>query len=83
LANDALVEGDVDSLNNGPYTTGFFIEYYCIQGCDPFSGPSAYIAGNISSLIGVSAVPLPASIFLFGSGMLGLAAFARRKLHSS
>jgi len=36
------------------------------------------IIGNLTSL-SVSAVPIPAAVLLFGSGLAGIAAFARRK----
>ncbi len=41
---------------------------------------SANIAGSGNcSVVTVSAVPIPAAVWLFGSGMLGLLGFARRK----
>ena len=36
------------------------------------------IIGNLASL-SVSAVPLPGAVYLFGAGLVGIAAFARRK----
>lgn len=36
------------------------------------------IIGNLTSL-SVSAVPIPAAVYLFGSGLAGIAAFSRRK----
>jgi hypothetical protein len=79
LTNDTLVTGDIYSLFSG---NGYmFMEYICWT-CDPFGGEYAYPAylwGELTSLTGVAAVPLPAGIYLFGSGLLGLAALARRR----
>ena len=36
-------------------------------------------SGNSLEVLNVSAVPLPGAIWLFGSGIIGLAGLARRK----
>ena len=58
-------------------------EDYCVSsdpffGCDSFSTVSAYVPDNPGSW-SVSAVPIPAAVWLFGSGLLGLVGMARRK----
>lgn len=48
----------------------------------PFTGVVAYIdigSGNSMYVTSVSAVPVPAAVWLFGSGLLGLMGMARRK----
>ena len=40
---------------------------------------STGVNGNDSDWIGASAVPVPAAVWLFGSGLIGLAGLARRK----
>ena len=47
-----------------------------------FVGIKAYFdigSGNSMHVTSVSAVPVPAAVWLFGSGLIGLAGFARRK----
>ena len=49
---------------------------------DPFPGIKGYFdigSGNSMHVTAVSAVPVPAAVWLFGSGLLALAGFARRK----
>jgi len=41
-------------------------------------GVTNYLIDNVSRS-SISAVPLPAAVWLFGSGLIGLASFARRK----
>lgn len=41
----------------------------------PFSGGTTGLTGT------VSAVPIPASVWLFGSGLIGLIGIAKRKAH--
>lgn len=48
----------------------------------PFEGVRGFIdigSGNSMYVTSVSAVPVPAAVWLFGSGLLGLAAFVKRK----
>lgn len=49
----------------------------------PFEGVRGYFdigSGNSLHVTSVSAVPVPAAVWLFGSGLLALAGFARRKV---
>ena len=48
----------------------------------PFSGIRGYFdigSGNSMHVTSVSTVPVPAAVWLFGSGLLGLVGIARRK----
>ena len=48
----------------------------------PFNGVVAYFdigSGNSLHVTSISSVPVPAAIWLFGSGLIGLVGFARRK----
>ncbi len=47
------------------------------DGCGPFPGQTPIFSGTI---VPVSAVPVPAAVWLFGSGLLGLVGVARRKM---
>jgi len=51
-------------------TSGFFLSH-----SDPDSNATIYL----SSTLTVSAIPVPAAVWLFGSGLLGLIGIARRK----
>ena len=58
-------------------------ESYCVSGdpefgCDSFTSGDAYVPNNQGGW-SVSAVPLPAAVWLFGSGLIGLFGIARRK----
>jgi len=44
-----------------------------------FSVATNGVVGTSSALVRVSAVPIPATVWLFGSGLIGLIGFARRK----
>lgn len=44
-----------------------------------FDEAPRYVSGNITSLTMAPAVPIPASAWLFGSGLIGLVGIARRK----
>lgn len=48
----------------------------------PFPGMRTYLdigSGNSMDVTSISSVPVPATLWLFGSGLLGLASFARRR----
>ena len=53
-------------------TSGFFLEHN-----DPDSDKSIYLSSTLG--ISLSPIPVPAAIWLFGSGLLGLIGFSRRK----
>ena len=46
-----------------------------------FSVATNGVVGTSSALVRVSAVPIPATVWLFGSGLIGLIGLARRKAH--
>ena len=48
----------------------------------PFTGIRGYVdigSGNSMTVTSISAVPVPAAVWLFGSGLLGLLGISRRK----
>jgi hypothetical protein len=48
----------------------------------PFVGIRAYVdigSGNSMTVTSITTVPVPAAVWLFGSGLLGLVGMARRK----
>ena len=53
-------------------TSGFFLEHN-----DPDSDKSIYLSSTLG--ISLSPIPVPAAIWLFGSGLVGLIGFSRRK----
>ena len=62
------VDGDGDSVMGIGMAAG-----------GPFPGFRANFNANLTSTPDVAAVPVPAAVWLFGSGLLGLAGIARRK----
>jgi len=53
-----------------------------LDGSTPFSGIRGYFdigSGNSMHVTSVSSVPVPAAVWLFGSGLIGLVGFSRRK----
>ncbi|MBI3778776.1 MAG: VPLPA-CTERM sorting domain-containing protein, partial [Gammaproteobacteria bacterium] len=67
---------------SGVYGTGYTLDYTAVvPQADPsgFGGVpySLHLVGTVSAA--VAAVPVPAAVWLFGSGLLGLAGIARRK----
>lgn len=42
-------------------------------------GPFEYFQGNFNGMVAPAAIPVPAAVWLFGSGLLGLVGVARRK----
>lgn len=64
----ALGETDVSDLGGTPFATTFANGKWHV---DANSGTVSYV--------GVSAVPVPAAVWLFGSGLLGLVGISRRK----
>jgi hypothetical protein len=57
-------------------TSGFYLEH-----TDLDSAESIYYSSTLA--IGLSPIPVPAAIWLFGSGLVGLVGFSRRKQKSS
>lgn len=79
----SLVSMDIDFVNNGfsfdatdTITEASFTSYYSYF--DGFDAGFGYMKGNWQEFT-VTAVPVPAAAWLFGSGLLGLAGIARRK----
>jgi len=69
-----------DSVEPGFESTGFVGGEYDVTGTDSVE-LELYVDGtwNAGSYTQVAAVPVPAAIWLFGSGLLGLAGIGRRK----
>ena len=65
----ALGETDVSDLGGAPFITGFSNGQWMV---DPTLGKVSYVGQ-------VSAVPVPAAVWLFGSGLLGLVGISRRR----
>ena len=84
-----------ETLNNSPGsqnlvesnpsdTSGFFVErYYGASTAGNTSGDGVVQLNSVANFqvesSGVSAVPVPSAVWLFGSGLIGLVGFARRK----
>ena len=92
LAAEAAALLDVYSLNNpNLLTCSFEICNNSIPSLagtlsvtfDVASGTSYFFGANANANIytNVSAVPVPAAVWLFGSGLIGLIGLARRKAH--
>ena len=73
------------SINNGNFIIGGFTSATgWVGGVGTLSGDNIYsitFAGITGSelVIDIAAIPVPAAVWLFGSGLLGLAGVARRK----
>ena len=57
-------------LSDSAPTSGFFLEQH-----DPDSAKSIYLSGTLN----IGAVPLPAAVWLFGTALVGLIGFSRRR----
>jgi len=68
--------GESDLINAGASVSGAFLFNPALLAS---SGLVIGTNGTTNSAIAVSAVPVPAAIWLFGSGLLGLVGIARRK----
>ena len=67
------------SFNVGPDSSGgITLQFNAACGADA-NCVSNYFVDNVSIKADVSAVPVPAAVWLFGSGLLGLIGVARRK----
>lgn len=66
------------------YETGdtFLVGQSTVIGDNPFTGLRITLGMNGNDPVLVSAVPVPAAVWLFGSGLIGLAGLARRKTQS-
>ena len=68
------VLGIAASLNLDPLNTSAFIAQLTFEGPGNFTGTiTAFTSNNLS------ATPLPGTLVMFGSGLIGLGAFARRR----
>lgn len=68
------LDGNVSGMGSG--NCGTFDLCGVAMATDPFPGQTPVFSGTITP---VSAVPVPAAVWLFGSGLLGLAGVARRR----
>lgn len=78
----ALAFGYDPSWDQGPAPMAATINSQGLDETTPFFGVRGYIdigSGNSMYVTSVSDVPVPAAFWLFGSGLIGLAGFARRK----
>jgi hypothetical protein len=71
----------LDYLNNLTLGAGTIIVGFNDNGWDPRIGDSDYDDIIIAMNSSAAPVPEPASMMLFGTGLIGLAAFTRRKLN--
>ena len=70
-------DGSMDVVSVGlDGTLGAGVSMLNCPGCGPFPNQTPIFSGNIAP---VSAVPVPAAVWLFGSGLVGLAGVARRR----
>ena len=73
---DYFRQGDIATGTYDAVTGGFDISWSALIVGGPFNGRLGY--WNLTGAADVSAVPVPAAIWLFGSGLIGLAGLARR-----
>jgi hypothetical protein len=67
------------STTIGPDSSGGFTLQFN-SACAPIEGCNAdYFIDNVSISADVNAVPVPAAVWLFGSGLIGLVGMARKK----
>jgi hypothetical protein len=71
----------VDLIAGPDVSGGVTLEMTAICGADAGCFSNVFI-DNVSITADVSAVPVPAAVWLFGSGLLGLVGVARRKRNS-
>lgn len=71
LGEEALISFAIIDFLSVP-ASPFFLTHH-----DPDSGESIYLSSTLD--IRLSPIPVPAAIWLFGSGLLGLIGFSRRK----
>lgn len=82
VTNDPMTDGfmTVASVDlNGNVSDGtnlYGVPMPDCAGCGPFPNQTPIFSGTI---VPVSAVPVPAAVWLFGSGLIGLAGVARRR----
>ncbi len=64
-----------EQFANSDFSNTIHVDYVAPSGVDYGSASGIFLEGS-----GVSAVPVPAAVWLFGSGLLGLVGVARRKV---
>lgn len=78
LPTISLFSGDLDAFNFSTTLDGNSFDSY-FNTFDGFDSNGLAINGTWNSTVTLSPVPVPAAVWLFGSGLLGLVGVARRR----